>query len=124
MKKVLRMSALALAILAVGMVCALFAIQQHINSFPSVAKTAVLPAAVLRQGSTGGEVKEVQRRLKEWGYYTGAVDGIYGSGTREAVRKFQQKNGLTADGNCTNPNIKYTVGEDWFSVTLVISAKL
>ena len=98
MKKVLRMSALALAILAVGMVCALFAIQQHINSFPSVAETAVLPAAVLRQGSTGGEVKEVQRRLKEWGYYTGAVDGIYGSGTREAVRKFQQKNGLTADG--------------------------
>ena len=54
--------------------------------------------AVLKQGSNGGEVKELQRRLKEWGYYNGAVDGIYGKGTVEAVKKFQQKNGLTADG--------------------------
>ncbi|MGN1235118.1 MAG: spore cortex-lytic enzyme [Christensenellaceae bacterium] len=56
------------------------------------------PAAVLRQGSTGAEVKEVQRRLKEWGYYTGAVDGIYGAGTLQAVKLFQQKNGLNPDG--------------------------
>ena len=54
--------------------------------------------AVLRQGSRGGEVKEVQRRLKNWGYYTGAVDGIFGAGTKKAVVYFQQKNGLTADG--------------------------
>ena len=54
--------------------------------------------AVLKQGSNGGEVKELQRRLKEWGYYNGAVDGIYGKGTVEAVKKFQQKNGLKADG--------------------------
>lgn len=54
--------------------------------------------AVLRQGSTGGEVKEVQRRLKQWGYYSGPVDGIYGAKTVEAVKKFQRKNGLTADG--------------------------
>ena len=61
-------------------------------SFPCV------QAAVLRQGSTGGEVKEVQRRLKQWGYYNGAIDGIYGAQTVEAVKKFQKKNGLTADG--------------------------
>ena len=54
--------------------------------------------AVLRQGATGGEVKEVQRRLKQWGYYSGAVDGIYGKQTIEAVKSFQRKNGLTADG--------------------------
>ena len=54
--------------------------------------------AVLRQGATGGEVKEVQRRLKQWGYYNGAVDGIYGKQTIEAVKSFQRKNGLTADG--------------------------
>ena len=62
---------------------------------------ASLPAiqtAVLRQGSKGGEVKEVQRRLKQWGYYDGAIDGIYGRGTVEAVKKFQRKNGLTPDG--------------------------
>lgn len=54
--------------------------------------------AVLRQGSKGGEVKEVQRRLKLWGYYKGSVDGIFGAGTRAAVISFQKKNGLTADG--------------------------
>ncbi|MBQ8320377.1 MAG: spore cortex-lytic enzyme [Clostridia bacterium] len=54
--------------------------------------------AVLRQGAKGGEVKEVQRRLKSWGYYNGAVDGIFGAGTKKAVIAFQKKNGLTADG--------------------------
>ena len=58
----------------------------------------ICEAAVLRQGSNGGEVKEVQRRLKEWGYYTGAVDGVFGAGTKKAVIAFQKKNGLTADG--------------------------
>ncbi len=62
-----------------------------------VAAVAV-EAAVLRQGSRGSEVKEVQRRLKNWGYYSGAVDGIFGSGTKAAVIAFQKKNGLTADG--------------------------
>lgn len=61
------------------------------------ALTAVT-CAVLRQGAKGGEVKEVQRRLKQWGYYSGAVDGVYGPATAEAVKKFQRKNGLTADG--------------------------
>ena len=55
-------------------------------------------AAILKQGATGGEVKEVQRRLKLWGYYKGNVDGVYGAGTRSAVIAFQKKNGLTADG--------------------------
>ncbi|MBQ8429308.1 MAG: spore cortex-lytic enzyme [Clostridia bacterium] len=55
-------------------------------------------AAVLKQGTSGGEVKEVQRRLKLWGYYKGSVDGVFGAGTRKAVIAFQKKNGLTADG--------------------------
>ena len=59
---------------------------------------AVTTTAVLRQGSKGGEVKEVQRRLKMWGYYNGSVDGVFGAGTRSAVIAFQKKNGLTADG--------------------------
>ncbi len=56
------------------------------------------PAAALKQGSSGDTVKEVQRRLKRWGYYTGSVDGVFGSGTKKAVVAFQKKNGLTADG--------------------------
>ena len=58
----------------------------------------ICETAVLRQGSNGGEVKEVQRRLKNWGYYTGAVDGVFGAGTKKAVIAFQKKNGLKADG--------------------------
>lgn len=55
-------------------------------------------AAALRQGDSGEEVKAVQKKLRQWGYYEGEVDGIFGSGTKKAVIKFQQKNGLTADG--------------------------
>jgi N-acetylmuramoyl-L-alanine amidase len=63
-------------------------------SFPA----KVADAAVVRYGSSGNEVKQIQQKLKNWGYYTGAVDGIFGSKTREAVRYFQRKNGLTVDG--------------------------
>ena len=55
-------------------------------------------AAILKQGSSGDEVREVQRRLKLWGYYNGGVDGVFGAGTRKAVIAFQKKNGLKADG--------------------------
>jgi N-acetylmuramoyl-L-alanine amidase len=58
----------------------------------------VAPAAVIKQGSSGSEVREVQRRLKLWGYYKGSVDGVFGAGTRSAVIAFQKKNGLKADG--------------------------
>lgn len=59
---------------------------------------AVTEAVVLKQGSTGNQVKTVQTKLKRWGYYTGAVDGIYGAATTKAVKYFQSKNGLPADG--------------------------
>ena len=51
-----------------------------------------------KYGSRGQEVKTIQKKLKRWGYYSGSVDGIYGSGTLSAVKKFQKKNGLTVDG--------------------------
>ena len=55
-------------------------------------------AAVYQQGSSGTTVKTIQKKLKNWGYYKGSVDGIYGSQTREAVKYFQRKNGLKVDG--------------------------
>ena len=55
-------------------------------------------AATYRQGSSGSAVRTIQTKLKNWGYYDGAVDGIFGSQTTEAVKYFQRKNGLTADG--------------------------
>lgn len=49
-------------------------------------------------GSSGQEVRNIQKKLKNWGYYDGEIDGIYGSRTKAAVIYFQKKNGLTADG--------------------------
>lgn len=53
---------------------------------------------VLRMGSTGSDVSDLQARLTELGYYSGVIDGKYASGTQTAVTEFQQRNGLTADG--------------------------
>ena len=55
-------------------------------------------AASYKRGSSGEVVTQIQTKLKRWGYYNGAIDGIYGSATEKAVRLFQQKNGLTVDG--------------------------
>lgn len=49
-------------------------------------------------GSTGEAVKQIQTALKNKGYYTGKVDGIFGKLTTAAVKSFQRDNGLTADG--------------------------
>lgn len=62
---------------------------------------ALIPAAeaaTYKKGSSGAVVSQIQTKLKNWGYYDGDVDGIYGSATERAVRAFQRKNGLTADG--------------------------
>lgn len=49
-------------------------------------------------GSRGEEVRKIQQKLKNWGYYSGSVDGIYGTQTQNAVKYFQRKNGLSVDG--------------------------
>ena len=54
--------------------------------------------ALSKYGSRGEEVRTIQTKLKRWGYYFGNIDGIFGSGTLEAVKKFQKKNGLKVDG--------------------------
>lgn len=53
--------------------------------------------ALSKYGSRSDEVKQIQTKLKRWGYYYGNVDGIYGSQTLSAVKWFQSKNGLTVD---------------------------
>ena len=62
-------------------------------------------ADLYKKGSSGATVKEIQTRLKKWGYYSGAVDGVFGSQTEKAVRYFQQKNGLTVDGQVGNQTL-------------------
>ncbi|MDO5143642.1 MAG: peptidoglycan-binding protein [bacterium] len=71
----------------------------RINSSSALAATATpAPKASLKLGSTGAEVRTLQRRLQELGYYTGTIDGDFGSSTEKAVKAFQRMNGLTVDG--------------------------
>jgi len=63
--------------------------------------SAVTPPEVFRllqKGSKGDDVRALQLRLQELGYDPGTPDGIYGSGTKEAVKAFQKRNSLSADG--------------------------
>ncbi|HEY9906654.1 MAG TPA: peptidoglycan-binding protein [Thermosynechococcaceae cyanobacterium] len=53
---------------------------------------------LLRSGSQGAEVRELQATLKLLGYYTGGVDGVYGKDTIAGVIQFQQAAGLPTDG--------------------------
>ena len=61
--------------------------------------------AVIKAGSNSSDVKLVQKKLKNWGYYSGSIDGIYGSKTRSAVRLFQRRNGLAVDGIVGNKTL-------------------
>jgi N-acetylmuramoyl-L-alanine amidase len=80
----------------IGALALIFALNIGILLFAQHGMTA--EAATYRRGSSGETVREVQKRLKDWGYYTGSMDGIFGSATEKAVVYFQKKNGLTADG--------------------------
>lgn len=55
-------------------------------------------AVLSKLGSRGDEVRSIQKKLKNLGYYSGSVDGIYGVGTQSAVKAFQRSCGLSADG--------------------------
>ena len=98
MKKSIKRAALAAIACALMAPAISLSISQSKAETQQTAMEETVDAAVLRQGATGGEVKEVQRRLKLWGYYNGSVDGQFGAGTKKAVIAFQKKNGLKADG--------------------------
>ncbi len=57
-------------------------------------------AVAYKQGSSGSVVTKIQQTLKSAGFYTYTVDGIYGSRTTAAVKKYQKAKGLTVDGIC------------------------
>ena len=71
----------------------------------STSATATPAPSSLKVGSSGSDVKRLQQQLKTLGYYTGSVDGDFGAGTEAAVKEFQKRNGLTADGKAG----KYTL---------------
>lgn len=63
--------------------------------------------AVSKLGSTGDEVKSIQRKLSSLGYYKGNIDGIYGQATKSAVTAFQRNCGITVDGICGKQTLLY-----------------
>lgn len=81
----------------------IFVINILIISFVQLSQVA--DAAAYKKGSTGSVVTQIQQKLSDWGYYSGKIDGIYGSKTVEAVKYFQRKNGLTVDGIAGNKTL-------------------
>lgn len=75
------------------MLCLLLAL-----GFALTLPLTALAATVLEVGSKGSDVTKVQKKLIQYGYMTGSADGRYGEKTRDAVKWFQRRNGLTVDG--------------------------
>ena len=69
----------------------------RITEDPALPTSTPTPC-ILQKNSIGIEVKQLQQRLKDLGYYSGDVDGQYGAGTQTAVTAFQAQHGLKADG--------------------------
>jgi N-acetylmuramoyl-L-alanine amidase len=81
----------------------------------NVGMAAPDPGGTLRRGASGRDVEIVQSRLRQWGYYDGPVNGVFGPLTEDAVKLFQRRNGLVADGIVgpqTAKAIGITIGTD------------
>lgn len=89
-KLIIMRSVCALAVLAVVLTAAL--------AFLPDGGDEEIGVAVLKVGSSGQQVRTLQTKLNNWGYNAGTVDGIFGSNTLAAVKRFQANNGLTVDG--------------------------
>ena len=72
----------------------------------SITNEPTMEVAIVGASSSKSDIKLIQQKLKNWGYYTGSVDGIYGSKTKAAVKYFQRRNGLTVDGIVGNKTLK------------------
>lgn len=84
----------------------LIALLATIITLTSISYGVVQDTASLKQGASGSEVKEVQKKLIDKGYLSGSADGIFGSKTKNAVIAFQKANGLTADGIVGSQTLK------------------
>lgn len=80
--------------------------------------TPTAAATLVKKGDSGEAVSAMQARLKELGYYDGAVDGAFGGGTEEAVRLFQRQNGLDVDGIAAEKTFSLLYSEDARQVTI------
>ncbi|MEG1707046.1 MAG: spore cortex-lytic enzyme [Clostridia bacterium] len=80
------------------LVCVVLALLLLTTALLMFAPIGIADAAVIKRGASGSQVRTLQTKLKNWGYYSGSVDGVFGANTEKAVKSFQKKNGLTQDG--------------------------
>ena len=79
---------------------------------PAQAAEAAVSYATLKKGSKGDDVLAMQQRLKELGFMKGKADGDFGNATEKAVKAFQSKAGLKADGIAAEATLKALYAED------------
>lgn len=79
---------------------------------PTPAPTYKIPEKTLRKNDTGSDVKTIQRRLKELGYYKNTIDGKFDAWTVKALKEFQEANGLKADGVAGKATYQVLFGEN------------
>ena len=85
--------------------------------------------ALSRLGSSGEEVRQIQSKLKSLGFYSGSVDGIYGTRTQSAVKAFQKSCGISADGiagpttllylGLSSSSSGYSSSDEWLLAKLI-----
>lgn len=80
--------------------------------FSTTAEAGVLGWRPLGKGDHGGDVVVLQRVLGMIGYNPGPADGIFGRGTKRAVKQFQRRRGLTVDGR-VGPVTTHTLAFGW-----------
>jgi N-acetylmuramoyl-L-alanine amidase len=96
MNKLVKTSVIVVMVAIIGICASVFIFENKYENNNSDIESQ--QTIVLKVGSSGSTVKTMQQKLKNWGYYTGSVDGIYGNITKKAVEYFQRKNGLGVDG--------------------------
>ncbi len=84
-----------------------FAIVFATVSYIVVDSQAPAQEVLSKLGSRGDEVRRIQRKLRDLGFYSGSVDGIYGVNTRSAVKRFQASVGITSDGVAGSKTLLY-----------------
>ena len=78
-------------------------------------------ATLSKLGSRGEEVRRIQTKLKQLGFYNGSVDGIYGAATQKAVKRFQSSVGITADGIAGSKTLLYLGCIFFFRLSTIFS---
>jgi N-acetylmuramoyl-L-alanine amidase len=78
--------------------------------FAALGQASTLGSRILKYGSWGRDVAELQTRLNNLGFYVGEVDGIYGLKTERGVIRFQQSRGLRIDGIAGPQTIRALLG--------------